>query len=38
MNILILIKYYDMATICYTSGTTRDPKGVILTHHTGGRE
>lgn len=23
----------DMATIVYTSGTTRDPKGCVLTHH-----
>lgn len=23
----------DFANICYTSGTTADPKGIILTHH-----
>jgi long-chain acyl-CoA synthetase len=26
------VKENDPATICYTSGTTADPKGVILTH------
>lgn len=27
------IKPGDYANICYTSGTTADPKGIILTHH-----
>lgn len=27
-----MLKPEDYATICYTSGTTADPKGVILTH------
>ena len=26
------IKYSDYANICYTSGTTADPKGIILSH------
>lgn len=26
------VKPNDIATICYTSGTTADPKGVVLTH------
>ncbi|MBW7889220.1 MAG: AMP-binding protein [Bacteroidetes bacterium] len=26
------INEYDAANICYTSGTTADPKGIILTH------
>lgn len=26
------IKSYDYANICYTSGTTADPKGIILSH------
>jgi long-chain acyl-CoA synthetase len=26
------VKYSDSANICYTSGTTADPKGIILTH------
>jgi long-chain acyl-CoA synthetase len=27
------VKPGDEANICYTSGTTADPKGVVLTHH-----
>ncbi|MEK6650838.1 MAG: AMP-binding protein [Bacteroidota bacterium] len=26
------VQEHDIATICYTSGTTADPKGVMLTH------
>ena len=26
------VREYEPATICYTSGTTADPKGIVLTH------
>jgi long-chain acyl-CoA synthetase len=31
-KILNSVSEYDYANICYTSGTTADPKGIILTH------
>ena len=31
-NIWMSLKESDYANICYTSGTTADPKGIILTH------
>jgi long-chain acyl-CoA synthetase len=31
-NYFNLITYNDYANICYTSGTTADPKGIILSH------
>jgi long-chain acyl-CoA synthetase len=31
-EILTSIKPSDFANICYTSGTTADPKGIVLTH------